>query len=94
MIKGLNLCDNMGELPADQLEVATSANSVRLMLILRFRRAKESSMAEARDREMAIWHQAQLNEAKALEEMKNRQLHSHGGSLFCAFGGLFGKVIG
>jgi len=40
-----------------------------------FRRALECSAAEARERELAIWHQAQLNEAKARDEFKHRRDH-------------------
>ena len=48
---------------------------VRLFLTLSFRRALECSAAEARERELAIWHQAQLNEAKARDEFKHRRDH-------------------
>ena len=47
----------------------------KLFLTLSFRRALECSAAEARERELAIWHQAQLNEAKARDEFKHRRDH-------------------
>jgi len=40
-----------------------------------YRKAKEHSLVEARDRELAIWTQCQMNEAKALEDMKWRQMN-------------------
>ena len=52
-----------------------SDRPLQLFLTLSFRRALECSAAEARERELAIWHQAQLNEAKARDEFKHRRDH-------------------
>jgi len=41
---------------------------------LDYRKAKESSLVEARDRELAIWTQCQMNEAKAMEDMKRKKM--------------------